>query len=152
MSRPRHRNTDTASVGFVEGMTAVRWLGPGLLALGVALLVGAVATGGAQLAVVVIVPVIVGGASLLFLAGVASIFVGIFLLPLAFAAPSAETVAVLPSASSAEAGESGGLVLIGPLPIFFASWKTAGRRTYWVAAGAGLAVLVVLIVVALALA
>ena len=130
-------------------MSAVRWAGPGLLVLGVALLIAAVATGGAQLALVVIFSVVLGGASVLFLAGIASVFVGIFLLPLAFGDVAPEAAAAFGAAPQPEGAATGGLVLLGPLPIFFGSWKNAGRRAYWLAAGVGLALLVAVITVAL---
>lgn len=126
----------------------MRWVGPGLIVLGIALVVAAVATGGAQLELIVVVPVFVGGASALFLGGVVSIFVGIFLLPLAFGSEEAEPSENSPAEPGPTSPRSGGLVLIGPVPIFFGGWKNPGRRAYWVAVlvGAGL------VVVAIALA
>ena len=122
------------------------------MVLGVALIVAAVATGAAQLDLVVIVPVIVGGASVVFLAGIVSVVAGIFLLPLAFSGSWAEAATTVEAMGFTEDAGSGGLVLIGPLPIFFGSWKNVGPRAYWIAAGVGLAFLVGLIVVAALLA
>jgi uncharacterized protein (TIGR00304 family) len=125
----------------------VRWWGlvpAGLLGVG-ALLVGwAVAEGGAELAIVVIVPVLFGR-SIAFVAGVLLLVAGLFTLPLAFE-PAEE--AEPPTAGGSPAGThggSGGVVLIGPVPIFFGSWRNVSPRTRVLAAILGGAVLVVAI-------
>ena len=123
---------------------AARALGPAFLLLGVVLLAEAVATGQASLSVVLIVPV-VSGSSPTLLGGVASLLLGIFLLPLSFGdggegdAPPAPTPASAPGGAAAPVGEggSGGLVLIGPVPIFFGSWARTSPRNYWLAVLAG---------------
>jgi uncharacterized membrane protein len=129
-------------------MSAVRWVGPVLLALGIALIAAAVATGAAQLDLVVIFPVFVGGASALFLGGVASLLLGIFLLPLAFGGSfELESPRSDPSNRSRPPG-SGGVVLIGPIPLFFGSWKHPNRSTWWAAVGVGAALIVAVLVLA----
>lgn len=123
---------------------AARALGPAFLLLGVALLADAVATGQARLSVVLIVPV-VSGSSPTLLGGVAGLLLGIFLLPLSFGdgaegdEPPARARPIAPGgvAAPVREGASGGLVLIGPVPIFFGSWARPSRRNYWLAVLAG---------------
>jgi uncharacterized membrane protein len=129
-------------------MSAVRWIGPALLVLGIVLVAAAVSTGAAQLDVVVIFPVFVGGASALFLGGVVSLFVGLLLLPLAFGAKF-EVEPAGPDASAQPHGErSGGVIILGPFPLFFGSWKNPSRRAWWTAVGVGAAILVAVLVLA----
>jgi uncharacterized protein (TIGR00304 family) len=127
----------------------VRWwalVPAGLLLAGVVLVALAVLQGGAELAIVLIVPVVFGR-SLEFAIGVLLLVAGLFTLPLAFE-PAEETEPAVPeSTASRSAGGSGGLVLIGPVPIFFGSWKTVSARTRWTAALLGGAVLAVAILV-----
>jgi uncharacterized membrane protein len=125
-----------------------RWAGPAILLLGVALVLAAVATGAAQLELVVFVPVFVGGASALFLAGVATIFVGLLLLPLAFGMEFAPDPMDPGASSDPTMPKSGGLVLVGPIPFFFGSWKSPSRVSWWVAAGVGAAMFVAVLVLA----
>jgi len=129
-------------------MSVLRWSGPVLLALGIALVLAAVVTGAAHLLVVVVVPVFVGGASLLFFGGIIALFLGIFLLPLAFASELEEPGSVPAPDSPPPSGGSGGVILIGPIPVFFGGWKHPGRRTYWTAALVGALVLLLLFAVA----
>jgi uncharacterized protein (TIGR00304 family) len=117
----------------------------GLLAVGAALVVVALLEGGAQLALVVVVPVVFGG-SLEFVLGVLLVVAGLFCLPLAFEGDrSSDREEVPPAGPSASAG-SGGLVLIGPVPIFFGSWKGVATRTRVVVAVIGALVLVAAVV------
>ncbi|MGI0130505.1 MAG: TIGR00304 family membrane protein [Thermoplasmata archaeon] len=105
------------------------WLSPvGLIVAGGVLVTIAVLQGRAQVALVVIVPVVFGG-SLEFVAGVLLLVAGLFLLPWTFERMGSS----LPpggegSTSTAESGTAG-LVLIGPVPIFFGSWRSVSRRT-----------------------
>ncbi|MCI4324707.1 MAG: DUF131 domain-containing protein [Thermoplasmata archaeon] len=123
-------------------------MGPALLLLGVALVGAAVATGAAQLALVVVLPVFVGGASALFLGGVVAIFVGLLLLPLAFGMEFAlEPVGSSPASDSARP-KSGGVILVGPIPFFFGSWKSPSRVSWWIAAGVGAAMIVAVLALA----
>ncbi|MCI4332405.1 MAG: hypothetical protein L3K01_01545 [Thermoplasmata archaeon] len=130
-------------------MNARRWAGPGFLVLGVALVVAAVATGAAHLELVVFVPVFVGGASALFLGGVLAIFLGLVLLPLAFGMEFAlEPLGVDGPEGAPPRSGSGGVVLVGPLPLFFGSWKSPSRISWWIAAGVGAAMVVAVLVLA----
>jgi uncharacterized membrane protein len=122
-------------------MSPLRWLGPGLIILGVVLVVAAVATGSAHLVLVVILPVFVGGASLLFLGGIAAIFVGLLLLPLAFGGAFELDRSDDPPAGGEATSSAGGLVLLGPIPIFFGAWKSPSQRTVWIAVAVGAALL-----------
>jgi uncharacterized membrane protein len=127
----------------------VRWTGFVSLALivaGVALLVAAVASGSASLALVVIVPVLTGR-SLVFLAGALLLIVGLFTLPLA--GSRADVDGRPGRISPAEETETGGLILIGPIPIFFGHGVPVSRRARVVAAvvgGVALAVAIVALV------
>jgi len=112
---------------------------------GIALLVDAVLRGTAQASIVLIVPVL-SGSSPEFLIGTLLTFVGLVSLFLSWG-----SVEMFDAADGAEgsAPRSGGVVLIGPVPIFFGEWKQMGRRGVWgwVAAGTiATAVLVLLFV------
>jgi uncharacterized membrane protein len=126
-------------------MSAVRWAGPALLVLGGALVAAAVGTGGAHVELVLVFPVFVGGASALFLGGIVALFLGFVLLPLAFGEVVLEAATPAPPDDPDAASNFGGMVLIGPFPILFGSWKNARRSAYWAAAVVGLALLVLAI-------
>jgi len=118
-----------------------------LLAAGAALIGDAVARGGASVALVVVVPVIFG-ASTEFLLGVLVLFFGFVTLPLAlgYSFVSEEPEDGAPhSHAEAPPEEVGGLLLIGPVPLFFGRWGKVSRRTRWLAALAGAALLAVAI-------
>lgn len=100
-----------------------------LLAGGVAAIAAAVLTGGARAGLVVVVPVIFGS-SALFLVGILLLIAGMFSLPLAFAPSEAGT-------NGPTETTSGGLVLIGPIPIFWGSAGRASRRVRIAAAVVG---------------
>jgi uncharacterized membrane protein len=117
----------------------------GALVAGVALVAVSVVKGGANVALLVIVPV-VSGSSLTFLLGVVLLVVGFLALPFAVAEGWGETPPALPSngtAPPAGQGGVGGVVLIGPVPIVFGSWKGISRRTRWWLALAGAVLLTV---------
>lgn len=122
-------------------MRVASFIAPALIAGGVAAVVGAILTGGAQAGIVVVFPVIFGS-SALFLVGVLLLIAGIFALPLAFGVSEVE-----PSTSGNVT--SGGLVLIGPVPIFWGSAGHASRRVRLLAAVAGGLLLVVAAVLVL---
>ncbi len=122
-----------------------------LLAAGVALVADAVAQGGADVWLVVVVPVI-SGSSAEFLLGVVALVAGLLLLPFGLAErvggerpfPPDEPGRPLPPSEGSSG--AGGLVLVGPVPIFFGSWRNVSARTrLWVAV-AGALVLVVFLV------
>jgi uncharacterized membrane protein len=110
-------------------------LPPVLLLLGALAIGVAVARGTAGLAVVVVVPVFYGS-SALFLAGVLLLAAGLLTLPLslpgAIGSPESEP-------ASAEGASPGGLILIGPIPIFWGSWRRTSRGVRVAAALAGAA-------------
>ena len=126
----------------------MRWFLLGTLAVlaaGVALVAVSVLEGGANVALLVIVPV-VSGSSLTFLLGVVLLVVGFLSLPFATAEGWDEAPPALPSGGTgppeAQSGV-GGVVLLGPVPIVFGSWKGISRRTRWWLALAGAVLLTV---------
>lgn len=120
-----------------------------VLLAGVVLVVDAVAHGRALVSLVLFVPV-VSGASGEFLLGVVLLVAGIFLLPLTLWEPGeaeplrpGESVAPEPGPSSRSG--AGGLLLVGPVPVFFGSWRGVSRRTRWVVALVGALILGLLV-------
>jgi len=115
------------------------------LAAGVALVALSVVEGGASVALFVFVPV-VSGSSLTFLLGGVMLVVGFLSLPFALAEGWDEAPQALPSGGTSTTegqGRVGGVVLIGPVPIVFGSWKGISRRTRWWLALAGAVLLTV---------
>jgi uncharacterized protein (TIGR00304 family) len=112
-------------------MEVARYVPLVLLAVGAALIVDAVLRGSAHAALILIVPVLTGG-SVEFLFGVLLLFLGLLSLP---------ALTLMQGLHATEPGEapeggarpsgSGGVVLIGPVPIFFGEWGEMRRRTYW---------------------
>jgi uncharacterized protein (TIGR00304 family) len=132
-----------------------RVLGPTLLVAGALVIVAAVRTGAATLTLLVFIPV-VSGSSFLLVLGVVLLIGGFVTLPLLWyeiQPQGSESFEVAPAdgaRSTSSRGSSGGLVLIGPIPIFFGAWKSSEHRTlYWVAVAVG--VLLTLLAVALVL-
>ncbi len=131
--------------------SVMRAVGPVCLAIGGGLLGEALATGGARLYLLLIVPV-VSGTSLAFVLSVVFLAAGFLLLPFAFVQePPAEAAATAPAppGSSASTGEggSGGLILVGPIPIFFGTWRRNPPISYrWaILVGVVLAIVAVLL-------
>jgi uncharacterized membrane protein len=125
----------------------VRALGPAALIAGVALLVETLATGAAHLTLVVVVPVFTGSTPLFGLAAVLLV-VGLFSLPLLFAGPDeTATVSVVSDAPTPPraGGGTGGLVLLGPVPIFWGAWRQNPPISYRWAIFVGAILLVVAI-------
>ena len=133
-----------------RSVSALRWTGPALIVLGAVLVAAAVATGAAHLDLVVIIPVFVGGASALFVGGVLALFLGVMLLPLAFGAEWARPEESL-TGPRVPSSSVGGVVLIGPFPIFLGAWRHPRRRTFWLAVSVGAALVLAAIVLALVL-
>ncbi len=134
-------------VRTMRGSAVFPWV---LLLAGGALVADAVLRGGASVALVVVFPVFFGGSAEFFL-GVVLLFFGVVTLPLAFGY-SFETDTSEPSRpphATAPPSEVGGLILVGPVPIFFGRWRGVSRRTRIAAAAAGGALLVLLVVVLL---
>ena len=95
--------------------------------------------GGASLALVVVVPVIFGASTEFFL-GVVVLFFGFVTLPLAFGytfVTDEASEGQPPSRAEAPPEEVGGLLLIGPVPIFFGRWKHVSRRIRMAAVAVG---------------
>jgi uncharacterized membrane protein len=120
-----------------------------LLVGGAGLIVDAIARGGASVALVVVFPVVFGASAEFFL-GVVLLFLGFVTLPFAFgytfATEEAEDGAPR-SHHEVPPQEVGGLLLIGPVPIFFGRWGHVRRRTRVLAALAGAALLVAAVAV-----
>lgn len=117
--------------------------------VGVALLVDAVRRGTAAVLLVIVFPVVTGG-SLEFLAGVAAIF-GAFVLGFySIGSTSALDSGTTESPEGVTTGGSGGVLLVGPVPIFFGSMKrpAPGVVIAWFLLGVALTVAVLLIVLA----
>lgn len=115
-------------------------LGASLLVLGIAVLLVALAEGEANVALIVIIPVVYGGGPLLVLA-ILFIFAGFLLLSFAFAHRVEREG---PPTDDEVKREFGGVVLIGPIPIVFGSAR-ALRGTWALAALAALSLLVLLL-------
>lgn len=118
-----------------------------LLVAGAGLVTVAVLAGGASVSLLLIVPVVTGR-SAEFLLGVVLLLAGLFLLPWLWAgeveeAPPLESEAVRGPAGNSSVG-GGGVVLIGPVPIFFGGWRHLPRRARVAVALVGGVVLVVL--------
>lgn len=100
-------------------MRAIRALAAVLLIAGVALAAAAVATGEADLALLIILPVIYGGGALLALSIL--LLLGAFvLLFLSFPAEERDREARTEGSGRTER-RAGGVILIGPIPIIFGS-------------------------------
>jgi uncharacterized membrane protein len=129
--------------------SVLRVLGPLCLVSGAALLADAVATGGARLYLLLIIPVLTG-TSAIFGVSVVLLVVGFFLLPFAFLGSEpteGPQVRAPPPLSSPPESGSGGMILIGPVPIFFGAWRRNPPIAYrWaVLLGVVLAVVAVLL-------
>jgi uncharacterized protein (TIGR00304 family) len=110
---------------------AIGWVPLVVLGAGVALVIDSVVSGRAAVSLLVIVPV-VSGASGEFLLGVLLIVVGLILVPLGWSGTS--DPAAPGAGSEGGASSSGGIILIGPIPILFGSWRSVSRRTrVWLA-------------------
>jgi uncharacterized membrane protein len=122
-----------------------------LLVAGVALVADAVLRGGATVSLVVVVPV-VSGDSAEFLLGIVALVAGFLSLPFLLGEavdPGEPTLASEPPSAApvpSEGPTTGGLVLVGPVPIFFGSWRNVSTRTRWAVALVGALVLVLFLV------
>ena len=131
-------------------MRLVRGIPFALLAAGVVSLVAAVATGGATFYLILVVPVLTGSSGLLLL-GVVLLFLGFLTLPLGFPVEDHEGDEIHPPPAPSgpprptlrTPSGSGGVILLGPVPIFFGAWKNPSARVYWLAVLVGAVVLAV---------
>ena len=124
-------------------MRPVGYVSLAAIVVGAALIVAAVAEGRALVYLVVVIPV-VSGSSAVFLLGVVLLAAGLFSLPWSLAGSLPEIVPPEEETVDSKSGTaSGGVVLIGPVPILFGSWRRVPARTRWILAlvGAGLLVL-----------
>ena len=127
-------------------MRPAAWIPVALLVTGAGLVVDAVARGGASVALVVVFPVVFG-ASTEFFFGAVLLFFGFVSLPLAlgFTLVHEEEGAPLPGRGEAPPAEVGGLILIGPVPLFFGRSGRVSRRARIAVAVVGAALLVGLV-------
>lgn len=130
---------------------AARFVGPALLAVGGFLLAYSLLSGSARLYLVLFVPVITGTTPL-FGVSVAVLAAGFLTLPLRFSEGTGDEAATGPEPTRvrpADATEdrSGGLILLGPVPIFFGAWRRRSPIGYrWaVVLGAALVAVAVLV-------
>jgi uncharacterized membrane protein len=117
-------------------VTAVRWLPVALLTLGTALVVHSVVTGSTRLYLLVVLPVL-SGASWEFGGGVLLLMAGFFTMPFAFSSTETGGPDEGHRSGSTKTTEPGGVLLLGPVPLFFGSWRGAGRGAYLVAVAVG---------------
>ncbi|HZY92585.1 MAG TPA: DUF131 domain-containing protein [Thermoplasmata archaeon] len=128
-----------------------------LLAAGAGLTAEAIVRGEATLSLFLVIPV-VSGSSPLFLLGILVLLLGLFSLPLVLASRSEEEGPPAPRSplgardGSRPSGGSGGVLLLGPFPLFFGGWKHPARAVYWLAVLVGVALLLVAVLFALAVA
>lgn len=125
-------------------MRAAGYLALAAIVAGVALVVDAVAEGRALVSLVVVIPV-VSGSSAEFLLGVALLAGGLFSLPWSLAGGLPATAT--PSREKADSGAgaaTGGIILVGPVPLLFGTWRNVPARTRWILALVGAALLVLL--------
>ncbi len=119
-----------------------------LFVAGVALIALSVAQGSAQVALIVIIPVI-SGSSAAFLAGVGLLVAGFVAFLFAFSGGWEEEtpppLAGSVPAPTSRSGGAGGFVLIGPVPIVFGSWRGTSRRVRGLLALLGAALLIVVV-------
>ena len=106
-----------------------------LLLAGAVLIVDAVVRGAAHASLVLIVPVLTGSSGE-FLLGVLLVFLGLLSVPfLLLSIGGWEELPPSAGTPSSEHSGAGGVILIGPVPIFFGEWAGLRRRAYlwWVA-------------------
>lgn len=125
----------------------VRFVGPLLLVAGIALVADSIVTGAAHLTLLVVIPVVTGS-SATFLGGAVLVVLGVAFLPFTFVTPGAPLAEPAPPGvgPAERPAESGGLILVGPLPIFFGRWRGASAARYWLAVALGAALLTVALV------
>lgn len=111
-----------------------RLVAPALLLVGVGLVVLSIVSGSARWYFFVFIPIVAGNSALLVL-GAILIFLGIAFLPTAFRRGDGEDIPGprdpnSPGTTPSGSRSSGGLLLVGPVPIFWGDWKNAPRWAY----------------------
>jgi uncharacterized protein (TIGR00304 family) len=119
-----------------------------LLAAGIGLVVWAALHGGATAYLIVVFPVIAGDSGL-FLLGVLLIVVGLLMLPFALLASDLSEGKGRRTSPPPPSISTGGVILIGPVPILFGAWKNISSRQRWALAILGVALLALVLVVIL---
>ncbi len=123
----------------------MRWLAAlpfRVVATGAALVVTAVRTGSASVNLLFVVPV-VSGRSPAILRGAAHLVLGLFLLPLLAVARerpddrAGETPYAPTRSRSDDSPRGGGVILVGPVPILFGTWRGLSSRARWALAITG---------------
>lgn len=129
----------------------VRMVGPFALIVGGILLADALLAGAARLYLLLIIPVITGTTALFALA-VVLLLVGVFFLPLTFAGVDGQqgepSASPQPDTLAPQSG-SGGVIFIGPVPIFFGRWRNHPPVPYRWALLLGVAFVVAVVVLLL---
>jgi len=123
-------------------MRAIRLLPFGLLAGGIALLALVVYEGAATVSIFVVVPVVTSSSPWLLL-GALLLVSGLWTLPFAWWDDDREFDPEPPRPTrSTNQRAAGGLVLIGPVPIFLGGWRQPRATVYWLAVALGSVALV----------
>jgi uncharacterized membrane protein len=132
-------------------MRVLRAVGVALVLLGIGSISISLASGSSHLYLLLVIPVVTGS-SAWFLGGTASLLIGLILFAVGYPADRSEGGG--PDGGDEEspdrdrAGSSGGgVVLIGPIPIFFGGARQFADRYYWLALGAGAATFAAVLVV-----
>ncbi len=121
---------------------------PLLLIGGIGLIVWAALHGGATAYLILIFPVLTGNSGA-FLLGVALLIVGMLSIPFTRMEADEPEQSAGSRPAGAPRGTTGGVLLIGPLPILFGSWKNVSPRQRWGLAILGTALLVLVVLVIL---
>lgn len=143
--------TGSAGAERIGVRAGARLIGPGCLVAGMALLAYALRIGAARIYLILVIPVFTGSTGL-FLLATALLVAGVFLLPLSLVdggGPDRREepgAAVGPPAVQGSTS-AGGVVLFGPVPVFFGSWRKTSPISYrWaVVVGVLLAVVALLV-------
>lgn len=132
-------------------MARASTIAAGVALVGGAALIGAsVALRATQVFVLGFIPVFTGS-SLEFLAGTLLLIFGMVLFAVSRWGPEEAELRAPPTPAdplgTRSEGDFGGVILIGPVPIFFGGARGLANRYYWLAAGAGVALVAAVVVV-----
>jgi uncharacterized protein (TIGR00304 family) len=128
-----------------------RWLPIALLAGGAVLIGDSIWSGATRVYLLVVFPVL-SGATPGFLLGVVLLIAGFFLLPFLLSIeeddlPRSRSGSI--QADRAVRPSSGGVVIVGPVPIFLGGWRGASTASYVVAAAVGVLLTAVVVLLLL---